>query len=112
MCTGLKGRLKSSVSFWASTLVYSPYHFARRSDSFARVFLSNNLSAPRHPGFVLQAISELLGNSYITEYRKAPFALNRTGAKSKVLRLEIDRTHVYCHFVRFKFKYEDLRSLS
>ena len=35
-----------------------------------------------------------------------------TVAEGKKLRLVIDLRHVNCHLVRFKFKYEDLRSLS
>ena len=74
---------------------------------------SNNLSALRHPDFVVHAISELLDNGCITEHSEPPFCVNPlTVAEGKKLRLVIDLRHVNCHLVRFKFKYEDLRSLS
>ena len=40
------------------------------------------------------------------------FALTHSVAKGKKLRLVIDLRHVNNFLVRFKFKYEDLRSLS
>ena len=85
-------------------------------DSFCQLsspdFLSNNLSAFRHPGFVVHAISELLDNGCTTEYSEPSFCVNPlTFAESKMLRLVIDPRHNYCHLVRFMFKYED-RSLA
>ena len=77
-----------------------------------RVFLSNDLSALRHPDFVVHAISELLDNGCITEHSEPPFCVNPlTVAEGKKLRLVIDLRHVNCYLVRFKFKYEDLRML-
>ena len=71
------------------------------------------MSALRHPDFVVHAISELLDNGCITEHSEPPFCVNPlTVAEGKKLRLVIDLRHVNCHLVRFKFKYEDLRSLS
>ena len=117
----VKGRLKSSVSFWASTLdapqftldtILHGYRIPFASYP-APCFLSNNLSALRHPDFVVHAISELLDNGCITEHSEPPFCVNPlTVAEGKKLRLVIDLRHVNCHLVRFKFKYEDLRSLS
>ena len=120
-CTGVKGRLKSSVSFWASTLDAPQFTLDTISHDYripfasypAPCFLSNNLSALRHPDFVVHAISELLDNGCITEHSEPPFCVNPlTVAEGKKLRLVIDLRHVNCHLVRFKFKYEDLRSLS
>ena len=46
-------------------------------------------------------------------YSEPPFWVNPlTVAEDKKLRFVIDRKHVNCHLVSFKFKYEDLRSLS
>ena len=121
MCAGVKGRLKSSVSFWASTLDAPQFTLDTISHGYripfasypAPCFLSNNLSALRHPDFVVHAISELLDNGCITERSEPPFCVNPlTVAEGKKLRLVIDLRHVNCHLVRFKFKYEDLRSLS
>ena len=121
VCAGVKGRLKSSVSFWASTLDAPQFTLDTISRGYripfasypAPCFLSNNLSVLRHPDFAVHAISELLDNGYITEHSEAPFCVNPlTVAESKKLRLVIDLRHVNCHLVRFKFEYEDLRSLS
>ena len=121
VCAGVKGRLKSSVSFWASTLDAPQFTLDTISHGYripfasypAPCFLSNNLSALRHPDFVVHAISELLDNGCITEHSEPPFCVNPlTVAEGKKLRLVIDLRHVNCHLVRFKFKYEDLRSLS
>ena len=121
VCAGVKGRLKSSVSFWASTLDAPQFTLDTISHGYripfasypAPCFLSNNLSALRHPDFVVHAISELLDNGCITERSEPPFCVNPlTVAEGKKLRLVIDLRHVNCHLVRFKFKYEDLRSLS
>ena len=121
LCAGVKGRLKSSVSFWASTLdapqftldtILQGYRIPFASYP-APCFLSNNLSALSHLDFVVRAISELLGNGCITEHSEPPFCVNPlTVAEGKKLRLVIDLRYVNCHLVRFKFKYEDLRSLS
>ena len=57
-------------------------------------------------------ISELLDSGCITEHSEPLFCVNHlTVAKGKKLRLVIDLRHVNCHLFRFKFKYEDLRSL-
>ena len=49
----------------------------------------------------------------ITEHSEPPFCVNHlTVAKGKKLRLVVDLRHVNCHLFRFKFKYEDLRSLA
>ena len=53
VCAGVKGRLKSSVSFWASTL--DAPQFTLDTISHGPCFLSNNLSALRHPDFVVHA---------------------------------------------------------
>ena len=71
------------------------------------------MSVLRHPDFVVHAISELLDNGCITEHSESPFCVHPlTVAEGKKLRLVIDLRHVNCHLVRFKFKYEDLRTLS
>ena len=57
-------------------------------------------------------ISELLDSGCITEHSEPLFCVNHLKvAKGKKLRLVIDLRHVNCHLFRFKFKYEDLRSL-
>ena len=121
VCAGVKGRLKSSVSFWASTLdapqftldtILHGYRIPFASYP-APCFLSNNLSALRHPDFVVCAISELLDNGCIAEHSEPPFCVNPfTVVEGKKLRLAIDLRHINCHLVRFKFKYEDVHSLS
>ena len=79
----------------------------------APCFLSNNLSALKHSDFVVHAISERLCNGCITEHSEPHFCVNPlTVAKGRKLRLVIDLRHVNFHLVGFKFKYEDLRSLS
>ena len=60
-----------------------------------------------------QAISEPLANGCIVEHSVPPFCVNPLSvAEGKRLRLVIDLRHVNSFLVRFKFKYEDLRSLS
>ena len=121
VCAGVKGRLKSSVSFWASTLDAPPFTLDTISYGYripfasfpAPCFLSNNLSALRQPDFVVHAISELLDNGCIAEHREPPSCVNplKVG-EGKKPHLVIDLRHVNCHLVRFKYRYEDLRSLS
>ena len=75
--------------------------------------MANNRSAFQHPDFVTQAISELLANGCIVEHSVPPFCVNPLSvAEGKKLRLVIDLRHVNSFLVRFKFKYEDLRSLT
>ena len=70
VCAGVKGRLKSSVTFWASTLDAPQFTLDNISHGYripfasypAPCFLSNILSALRRPDFVVHAISELLDN--------------------------------------------------
>ena len=76
-------------------------------------FLANNRLAFQHPDFVTQAISELLANGCIVEHSVPPFCVKPLSVtEGKKLRLVIDLRHVNSFLVRFKFKYEDLRSLS
>ena len=119
--SGVKGRLSASIEFWKSTLnapefvldtIRRGYRlpFAEYPPS---CFLANNRSAFQHSEFVTQAISELLANGCIIEHSVPPFCVNPLSvAKGKKLRLVIDLRHVNSFLVRFKFKYEDLRSLS
>ena len=118
---GVKDRLSAAVDFWKSTLnapefvvdiITRGYRLP-----FARYpppcFLANNRSAFKHPEFVSQAICELLENDYIVEHSTPPFCVNPLSvAEGKKLRLVIDLRHVNNFLVRFKFKYEDLHSLS
>ena len=64
VCAGVKGCLKSSVSFWhlpqalpnSVTLDTISYGDRLPFDSYpASFFLSNNSSALRHPGFIVHA---------------------------------------------------------
>ena len=121
VCAGVKGRLKSSASFLASSLGDPQFNLDTISHGYrfpfasypAPCFLSNNLSALRLSDFVVHAVSELLDNGCITEHSEPPFCVNPlTVAKGKKPRLVIDLRHVNCHLFRFKFKYEDLPSLS
>ena len=121
VCAVVKGRLKPTVSFWASTLDAPQFTLDTISHGYripfasypAPCFLSNNLSALRHHDFVVHAISELLDNGCIPQHSEPPFSVNPfTVAAGKKLRLVNALRHVNCHLVRFKFKYEYLRSLS
>ena len=78
------------------------------------MFLANNRSAFQHPEFVSQAICELLENDCIIEHRTPPFCANPFSvAEGKKLGFVIDLRHVNNFLVSgFKFKSEDLRSLS
>ena len=119
--SAVKGRLSASVDFWKSTLCAPEFvldtirrgyrlPFAEYPPS---CFLANNRSAFQHPDFVTQAISELLANGCIVEHSVPPFCVNPLSvAEGKKLRLVIDLRHVNSFLDRFKFKYEDLRSLS
>ena len=119
--SGVKGRLNDSLNFWKTTLNAPEFvvDIIRRGYRlpFAEYpppcFLANNRSAFQYPEFVAQAISELLVNGCIAEHSVPPFCVNPLSvAKGKKLRLVIDLRHVNNFLVRFKFKYEDLRSLS
>ena len=122
VCAGVRGRLKSSVSYWASTLDAPQFPLDTISHGYripfvsypAPCFLSNNLSTLRHLDFAVHATSQLLDSGCVTEHSEPPFCVNPlTVAEDKTLRLLIDLRHVLiCHLVRFKFKCEDLRSLS
>ena len=118
---GVKGRLKSSLNFWVETLDASDFvlDMIRRgyrlpfAEYPSQCFLKNNRSALQHPGFVAEAITELLSNGCIVEHYVPPFCVNPlTVAEGKKLRLVIDLRHVNSYLVKPKFKYEDLRSLS
>ena len=116
-CSGVKGRLSASINFW-NTTINAP-DIIRRGYRLAFAeypppcFLASNRSAFQYPEFVVQAISELLVNGCIVELSVPPFCVNPLSvAKGKKLRLVIDLRHVYNFLVRFKFNYEDFRSLS
>lgn len=119
--SGVKGRLSASIEFWKSTLNAPEFVLdtTRRGYRlpFAEYppscFLANNRSAFQHSEFVTQAISELLAYGCIIEHSVPLFCVNPLSvAKGKKLLLVIDLRHVNSFLVRFKFKYEDLRSLS
>ena len=78
------------------------------------MFLANNRSAFQHPEFVSQAICELLENDCIIEHSTPPFCANPfLVAEGKRLVFVIDLRYVNNFLVSgFKFKSEDLRSLS
>ena len=78
------------------------------------MFLANNRSAFQHPEFVSQATCELLENDCIIEHSTPPFCANPFSvAEGKKLVFVIDLRHVNNFLVSgFKFKSEDLRSLS
>ena len=115
--SGVKGRLSASINFWNTTInapdiIRRGYRLAFAEDP-PPCFLASNRSAFQYPEFVAQAISELLVNGCIVELSVPPFCVNPLSvAKGKKLRLAIDLRHVYNFLVRFKFKYEDFRSLS
>lgn len=114
-CAGVKGRLKSTLDSPQFVLDTISHGYRIPLASYpVPCFLRNNLSALRHPDFAVHAISELLDNGCITELREPPFCVNPlTVVKGKKLRLVIDLRHVInCQLVRFKFKYENLNSLS
>ena len=111
-----KCRLSGAVDFWKSTLKAADFVVSIITRGyrlpFARYlppcFLADNRSAFQHPEFVSQAICELLENDCIIEHSTPPFSV----AEGKKLGFVIDIRHVNNFLVRFKFKYEDLRSLS
>jgi len=113
--------LSASFDFWKNTLHASVFVLdtirRRYRLPFAEYppscFLANNRSALQHPEFVAQAISQLLANACIVEHSVLPFCVNPLSVvKGKKLRFIIDFRHVNSFLVRFRFKYEDLRSLS
>ena len=85
VCSGVKGRLNSSVSFWASTLDAPQFTLDTFSYGYRLPFVSypalcffffkQYSSALRHPDFVLRAISELLDNGCIVEHSSLLFEL-------------------------------------
>lgn len=113
---GVKGHLISSINFCETTLNAPEFVFdtIRRGYRlpFAEYpplcFLANNRSAFRHSESVAQAISELLANGCDVERSDPPFWVNPlTVAEGKKLRPVISN-----FLLKFKFRYEDLRSLS
>ena len=117
--SGAKGRSSASIDFGTLSAPEFVLDTIRRGYRlpFAEYppscLLANNRSAFQHPEFVTQAISELLANGCIVEHSVPPFCVNPLSvAKGKKLRLVIDLKHVNSFLVRFKFKYDDLRSLS
>ena len=106
VCAGVKGPLKSSVSFWASTLDAPQFTIDTISHGCripfasypAPCFLSNNLSALRHPDFVVHAISELWTITVLRSIVSLLFALIPV-VEGKKLCLVIDRRHVVTSFV-------------
>ena len=115
MCAEVKGRLKSSVSDWASTL---------DAPQFTLDTISHGLWIPfaSYPVPCFLSILTLLFMQFLSFWTVAvlrsivsrpPFCVHPlTVAEGKKLRLVIDLRHVNCHLVRLKFKSEDLRSLS
>lgn len=81
---GVKSRLKSSLNFWVETLDASDFvlDMIRRgyrlpfAEYPSQCFLKNNRSALQHPGFVAEAIIELLSNGCIVEHDVPPFCVN------------------------------------
>ena len=119
--SGVEGRLIASTDFWKNTLSAPEFmldtirrgHRLPFAEYPPSCFWANNRSAFQHPEFETQAISELLANDCIVEHSAPPFCVNPSSvAEGKKLRLVIDLRHVNSFLVRFKFKYEDLRSLS
>ena len=120
--SGVKGRLKQSISYWESTICAPQFvlgliailgyrlPFVRFS---GKCYLRNNHSALRHPQFVQEAISRLLLNDCIQEHYEPPYCVNALSvAEGKKLRLVIDRRHVNPCLFKHSFRYEDLHCLS
>lgn len=119
--SGVKGRLKQSISYWESTICAPKFVLGLIAEGYRlpfvrcpdKCYLRNNRSAVRHSQFVQEAISRLLLNDCIQEHYEPPYCVNPLSvAEGKKLRLVIDLRHVNPCLFKHSFRYEDLHCLS
>ena len=101
--SGVKGRLKQSISYWESTICAPQFVLGLISEGYRlpfvrfpdKCYLRNNRSAVCHPQFVQETISRLLLNDCIQEHCEPRYCVNPLSvAEGKKLRLVIDLRHV------------------
>ena len=119
--SGVKGRLKQSISYWESTICAPKFVLGLIAEGYRlpfvrcpdKCYLRNNRSAVRHSQFVQEAISRLLLNDCIQEHYEPPYCVNPLSvAEGRKLRLVIDLRHVNPCLFKHSFRYEDLHCLS
>ena len=97
--SGVKGRLKQSISYWESTICALQLALGLISEGYRlpfvrfpdKCYLRNNRSAVCDPQFVREAISRLLLNDCIEEHCEPPYCVNPLSvAEGKKLRLVIN----------------------
>ena len=101
--SGVKGRLKQSISYRESTICVRKFVLGLIAGGYRlplvrcpdKCYLRNNRSAVRHSQFVQEAISRLLLNDCIQEHYEPPHCVNPLSvAEGRKLRLVIDLRHV------------------
>ena len=114
------GKIHEKGSFWHESLSASKFvldiidnglrlPFAEPCPPFAA---KNNASSRNNRAFVEEAIQKLVRQKCVKEVEQQPFCCNPlTVAKGKKLRLVLDLRHVNAFLRKFKFRYENLKTL-
>ena len=114
------GKIHESGSFWHESLSASKFvlniidnglrlPFAEPCPPFAA---KNNASSRNNRAFVEEAIQKLVRQKCVKEVEQQPFCCNPlTVAKGKKLRLVLDLRHVNAFLRKFKFRYENLKTV-
>ena len=114
----IKFALKQNIDFWEKCLKPSSFvlnvlrhgYLLPLTQTPPPFFAENNKSALKYPGFVGQAIEDLLANNFIQELAEPAYCCNPlTVADKGKLRLVLDLRHVNEYIILKRFKYEDLK---
>ena len=115
----VKGRLRAHIQFWIDIgapewvlSVLKHGYFIPFKTTPPSIRLGNNRSAKNHPGFVSEAVSDLLELGLITEMFSPPTVVNPLtvsfNSEGKG-RLILDLRHVNKHVQKARFRMEDWR---
>ena len=117
----MAGNIHTAGQFWHDKLDASKFvldiidngyrlPFARPCPPF---LAKNNASSLKHKDFVAEAINKLIQQKCAKEVDQAPYCCNPlTVATGKKLRLVLDLRHVNAYLKKFKFRYENLKTLA
>ena len=117
----MAGNIHKKGQFWHNTLDASKFVLDIIDHGYRLPFAhpcppflaKNNASSRNHPEFVTEAIQKLIKQNCVKEVDQVPFCCNPlTVATGKKLRLVLDLRHVNAHLKKFRFRYENLKTLA